>query len=41
MKQAAVSSLVLLISLVFFPAIVPAEEGMWRPGQSSRLWQTR
>ena len=40
MKQAAVSSLVLLISLVFFPAIVPAEEGMWRPGQLPALADT-
>ena len=37
MKQAAVSSLVLLVSLVFLPAIVPAEEGMWRPGQLPSL----
>ena len=37
MKQAAVSSLVLLVSLVFLPAIVLAEEGMWRPGQLPAL----
>ena len=37
MKQAAVSSLVLLVSLVFLPAIILAEEGMWRPGQLPAL----
>lgn len=37
MMQAAVSCLVLLISLVFLPAIVLAEEGMWRPGQLPSL----
>lgn len=37
MKQIAASCLVLLASLVFLPAIVPAEEGMWRPGQLPAL----
>ena len=37
MKQIAASCLVLLAPLVFLPAIVPAEEGMWRPGQLPSL----
>lgn len=37
MKQAAASCLVLLVSLVFLPDIVLAEEGMWRPGQLPAL----
>ncbi len=37
MKQFAASCLVLLAPLVFLPAIVPAEEGMWRPGQLPSL----
>lgn len=37
MKQIAASCLVLLTSLVFLPAIVLAEEGMWRPGQLPSL----
>ena len=37
MKQAPVSLLVLLFSLVFLPAIILAEEGMWRPGQLPAL----
>ena len=37
MKQAAVSLLVLLVSIVLLPANVLAEEGMWRPGQLPAL----
>lgn len=37
MKQAAVSLLFLLVSIVLLPANVLAEEGMWRPGQLPAL----
>lgn len=40
MKQAAVSLLVLLVTLVLVPAISLAEEGMWRPGQLPGLADT-
>ena len=37
MKQAVISSLALLASITLFPAALPAEEGMWRPGQLPSL----
>ena len=37
MKQAVISSMALLASITLFPAALPAEEGMWRPGQLPSL----